>query len=130
MEINGRPSAWLEATASYAIQKSDDNEPDGSLENSPVHLAKLRFAVPWGRMFDVSSGMQYSSSRRTLAGAYTPPVSGRFHNYHQGAAPELRRPARHAQHVQQTILRPHSAQSSGAHHAPAWTLALRGVAPS
>ena len=74
MEINGRPSAWLEATASYAIQKSDDNEPDGRLENSPVHLAKLRFAVPWGRMFDVSSGMQYSSSRRTLAGAYTTPV--------------------------------------------------------
>jgi len=74
IEINGRPSAWLEATASYAIQKSDDNDPDGHLENSPVHLAKLRFAAPLGRKFDVSSGMQYSSSRRTLAGASTTPV--------------------------------------------------------
>ena len=74
IEVNGQPSAWLEATGSYAIEKSDDNDPDGHLENSPTHLAKLRFAVPWGRRFDVSSGMQYSSSRRTLAGAYTTPV--------------------------------------------------------
>ena len=32
------------------------------------HLAKLRFAVPLGRKFDLSSGMQYESSRGTLAG--------------------------------------------------------------
>ena len=74
IEINGRPSAWLEATASYAIQRSTDNDPDGHLENSPNHLAKLHFAVPVGRKFDLSSGMQYYSSRRTLAGANTTPV--------------------------------------------------------
>ncbi len=69
MELSGRPSAWLEATASYAIQRSiDDNDKD-VLENSPDHLAKLRFAIPLGRKFDISSGMQYYSSRLTLAGA-------------------------------------------------------------
>ena len=52
-------------TASYAVQRPYD---EATLENSPVHLAKLRFAVPLGRKFDLSSGMQYDSSRLTLAG--------------------------------------------------------------
>jgi outer membrane receptor protein involved in Fe transport len=64
LEFNGRPWNWLEATASYAVQKSHDSAP---LENSPEHLAKLRFAVPLGRKLDLSSGMQYESSRETLA---------------------------------------------------------------
>src|SRR5579863_9955665 len=34
LEINGRPTGWLEASASYAIQRSRDNDAD-SLENSP-----------------------------------------------------------------------------------------------
>jgi outer membrane receptor protein involved in Fe transport len=46
----------------------------GGLENSPDHLAKLRFAVPLRRKFDASSSMQYYSSRRTLAGAWVTPV--------------------------------------------------------
>jgi outer membrane receptor protein involved in Fe transport len=70
-EINGRPWDWLEATASYAVQRARD---DTVLENSPEHLAKLRFAVPLGRRFDFSSGMQYQSSRLTLAGASVTPV--------------------------------------------------------
>ena len=74
IEINGRPSAWLEATASYAIQKSTENDADGLVENSPDHLAKLRFAVPLGRKFDLGSGMQYISSRRSLGGATVGPV--------------------------------------------------------
>jgi len=65
LELNGRPSNWLEATASYAWQRSNDNT--GVLGNSPNHLAKLRLAVPLGRKFDLSSGMQYESSRLTLA---------------------------------------------------------------
>jgi iron complex outermembrane receptor protein len=73
IEINGRPSPWLEATASYAIQKAKDHDRN-HLENSPNHLAKLRFAVPLGRKFDASSGMQYYSSRATLAGAFVSPV--------------------------------------------------------
>ena len=71
LEINGRPWNWLEATASYAVQRSRD---DSALENSPEHLAKLHFAVPLGRKFDLSSGMQYQSSRWTLAGNSLKPV--------------------------------------------------------
>jgi outer membrane receptor for ferrienterochelin and colicins len=71
LEINGRPANWLEATASYALQWTRD---DTFLENSPQHLAKLRLAVPLGRRFDVSSGMQYQSSRGTLAGNTLPPM--------------------------------------------------------
>jgi outer membrane receptor protein involved in Fe transport len=71
LEINGRPTDWLEATASYAVQRSRD---DGVLENSPARLAKLRFAIPLGRKFDFSSGMQYQSSRLTLSNAAVTPV--------------------------------------------------------
>src|ERR1700722_3235277 len=71
LEINGRPTNWLEATASYAMQRSRD---DSVLENSPEHLAKLRFAVPLGRKFDLGSGMQYQSTRLTLAGSSVTPV--------------------------------------------------------
>ncbi len=71
LEINGRPANWIEATASYALQSTRD---ETLLENSPQHLAKLRFAVPLGRKFDLSSGMQYQSSRGTLAGNTLPPL--------------------------------------------------------
>jgi iron complex outermembrane receptor protein len=70
-EINGRPANWLEATASYAVQQARDT---GALENSPQHLAKLRLALPLGRKFDLSSSMQYESSRGTLAGNSLQPV--------------------------------------------------------
>ena len=74
IEMNGRPTRWLEVTASYAIQRSIDDIDKNVLENSPDHLAKLRFAIPLGRKFDASSGMQYSSSQLTLAGAKVSPV--------------------------------------------------------
>jgi outer membrane receptor for ferrienterochelin and colicins len=99
IEINGRPADWLNATASYAIQRSNDNDEDGHLENSPNHLAKLRFAVPLGRKFDLSSGMQYYSSRKTLAGAYTGPVYlADFTITSKRAAPKLRHPVGPAQY--------------------------------
>jgi outer membrane receptor for ferrienterochelin and colicins len=69
MELQARPASWLEATASYSIQESDDDVAMLELPNSPRHLAKVHFAVPLGRKFDLSSGMQYISSRATLAGA-------------------------------------------------------------
>jgi outer membrane receptor protein involved in Fe transport len=71
LEINGRPTNWLEVTTSYALQQSRD---DSALENSPGHLAKLRFALPLGRKFDLSSGMQYESSRWTVAGSSLKPL--------------------------------------------------------
>jgi len=74
VELQARPSAWLEAAASYSIQQADDDFAKVELPNSPRHLAKLHFAVPLGRKFDLSSGMQYISSRATLAGASVPPA--------------------------------------------------------
>jgi outer membrane receptor protein involved in Fe transport len=71
LEVNGRPTDWLEATASYAFQRAHDNT---ILEDSPQQLAKLRFAAPLGRRFDLSSGMQFESSRLTLAGNILKPV--------------------------------------------------------
>ena len=74
LELNGQPTEWLKATASYAIQRCFDDSDRDVLENSPDHMAKLRFAVPLGRKFSASSGMQYYSSRLTFAGARTGPV--------------------------------------------------------
>ncbi len=67
VEINGKLSSWLEATASYAIQRTKDLADGGVLENSPLHLAKLHFAMPLGRRFELSSGMQYSAPVVSLA---------------------------------------------------------------
>ena len=72
VEWQARPAGWLEATASYSLQLADTDTAD--LPNLAQHLAKLHFAVPLGRKFDVSSGMQYISSRETLAGAPLRPV--------------------------------------------------------
>lgn len=68
-ELQARPATWLEATAGYSFQAADFGATQASLPNSPHHLAKLHFAVPLGQKFDLSSGMQYFSSRDTLAGA-------------------------------------------------------------
>jgi outer membrane receptor for ferrienterochelin and colicins len=73
-EINGHPAKWLDATASYAVQRSRDTFGSALLQNSPQQLAKLRFALPLGRKFDFSSGMQYVSSRLTLANNALPPL--------------------------------------------------------
>jgi outer membrane receptor protein involved in Fe transport len=72
VELQARPAGWLEATASYSLQLADTDTAD--LPNSAQHLAKLHFAVPLGRKFDVSSGMQYISSRETIAAAALKPV--------------------------------------------------------
>jgi len=64
VEINGRPTDWLEVTGSYALQQAQNDA--GGLVNSPSNLAKLRFAVPLGRKFAFSGGLQYGSSRSTL----------------------------------------------------------------
>jgi outer membrane receptor for ferrienterochelin and colicins len=70
-EISGRPTHWFETTASYSLQRSrlTGNE---ILQNSPSQLGKVRFAVPLGRRFDLSSGIQTESSALTLAGNRLP----------------------------------------------------------
>lgn len=67
IETGGKIASWLETTASYALQRTKDLGDGGWLENSPEHLAKLRFALPVWRKFELSSGMQYTSNRTTLA---------------------------------------------------------------
>ena len=61
-------------TTSYGLQRSKDEVQQNRLENSPTHLAKLRFALPVGRRLELTSGMQYESSRTTLADANLSPV--------------------------------------------------------
>jgi len=72
LEVSGRPARWLEASASYALQRSRlvGNE---VLPNSPSQLGKVRFSVPLGRRFDLSGGIQTDSSRLTLAANQLPP---------------------------------------------------------
>jgi hypothetical protein len=72
LETSGKIASWLETTASYAIQRTKDLADGGVLENSPEHLAKLRFAVPVGRKFVLSSGMQYTAIRVSLAQQVVP----------------------------------------------------------
>lgn len=74
IEMNGRPSSWLETAASYAVQRSTDDLERDDLVNSPEHLAKFRLAIPLGRKFHASSGMQYYSSRLSFAGARVRPA--------------------------------------------------------
>ena len=72
IELQARPRGGWKRRAATRIQAADTDA--ANLPNSPHHLAKLHFAVPLGRKFDVSSGMQYFSSRETLAGASLKPV--------------------------------------------------------
>lgn len=74
LEINGRPTRWLETTASYAVQRARDSLTDRTIPNSANHQAKFRAAVPVGRKFSVSHGFQYYSSRGTYAGASLDPI--------------------------------------------------------
>ncbi len=70
-EVTGRPAHWLEATASYSVQRSRLTG-SGILQNSPSQLGKVRFSVPLGRRFSLASGIQTESSALTLAGNRLP----------------------------------------------------------
>ena len=74
LEMDGRPSSWLQITASYSFQKATDDVEHTRLENSPDHLAKLRFALPLGRKLQLSSSLQYYSGRYSLAAVSLPPT--------------------------------------------------------
>ncbi len=74
LEMQMHPAPWLDASASYSIQLTEYADSHAVLPNSPHHLAKLHFAVPLGRKLDLSSGMQYFSSRDTLSGASLRPA--------------------------------------------------------
>ena len=74
VELDGKAFGWLETTASYAIQRTQNLSAGGVLENSPEHLGKLHFAVPLGHKFEFSSGMQYTAAVVSLAELRVSPV--------------------------------------------------------
>ena len=59
----------IHSLASYSLQRARDQETNGTLTNSPSHLAQFRVSVPGPvqRSF-LSSEIQHISSRDTLAG--------------------------------------------------------------
>lgn len=64
--------AWSDDTrlrASYAWQITRDQASGIELENSPRHLAKFNYSMPlFGNALRAGAEIQYTSSRRTLAG--------------------------------------------------------------
>lgn len=59
----------LHSRASYALQRSVDNETGEELSNSPRHLAKLNLGVPiWGEKLHAGIEVQYMSGVKTHLG--------------------------------------------------------------
>jgi iron complex outermembrane receptor protein len=68
-----RGASGARARVSYIAQRTTDTETDLVLSNSPTHLAKATLEAPLlGRRCWLGTGLQYTSSRRTLAGAALP----------------------------------------------------------
>ncbi len=68
-QLEGRFATGLRATASYALQRSEDLATHDELSNSPRHLAKLGVLCPFAReRFLAGLELQYQGSVRTLAG--------------------------------------------------------------
>ncbi len=65
--------AWADDTrlrASYAWQITRSQDTGTTLENSPRHLAKLNYSMPlFGEAWRAGMELQYTSARKTLAGA-------------------------------------------------------------
>jgi hypothetical protein len=74
LEVNG-PASGPETTASYAVQGPRATAGSPLLENWAQQIARLRFAPPLGLRFDISSGMQYESSRPAVASNTLLPLS-------------------------------------------------------
>jgi iron complex outermembrane receptor protein len=66
-EIEWRHASGLRLRASYALQRTEDDNGD-ALSNSPQHLAKLNLVVPlWREHIFSGLELQYTSSAKTLA---------------------------------------------------------------
>ncbi len=71
-QLDARYPSGLQATASYAFQRSKDLATHGELSNSPRHLAKLGVLCPFAReRFLAGLELQYQGSVRTLTGRDT-----------------------------------------------------------
>ena len=74
-EIKGSPAWWLEAMASYTVQKTSAGVAGQSLPNSPAQIGKTRLAVPLVRnRVYLSSALQYVSARMTAGQGLVRPV--------------------------------------------------------
>jgi outer membrane receptor protein involved in Fe transport len=69
LEAERRWQGGMRLRMSYAWQLSREKETGDELVNSPRHLAKLNYSVPvWGDRLRTGLELQYTSSRKTLAG--------------------------------------------------------------
>ncbi|HYM10445.1 MAG TPA: TonB-dependent receptor [Bryobacterales bacterium] len=74
MELGGKPAAWIETTASVALEHAAEQSRP-YLTNSPGCIAKLRGSVPLFKdHLRAAAAMQYLSPRRTVAYAEVPSV--------------------------------------------------------
>lgn len=74
-ELTGRPVAWIETTASLAVQRATNAGHSMALTNSPSRIGKLRASVPLlkNRVMPAVA-VQYLSSRTTMLGDTVPGV--------------------------------------------------------
>lgn len=73
MELNGQPASWLEAVASFSLQRTRGIDSEQRLENSPARLARFRASVPLARRRLMLGGaVRYLGSRFGVEGAYVP----------------------------------------------------------
>jgi len=72
VEMEGKLSRSLDARASYAWQKSENELTGDTLSNSPRHMAKLGLAKAMAReRFQAALELQYLGSRDTVTGGRT-----------------------------------------------------------
>ena len=69
LEAEGRFDSGVRLSASYTLQKSEDQVSGLELSSSPRHLAKLHFSVPTYRELLASLELQYNGASRTIRGA-------------------------------------------------------------
>jgi len=72
VELDGKLGRSLDARASYAWQKSENELTGDTLSNSPRHMAKLGLAKAMAReRFQAGLELQYLGSRDTVSGGRT-----------------------------------------------------------
>jgi len=76
MEINGQPTGWLAAVASFSIQRTRGVDSSQRMQNSPVRLGQFRASVPLARRHLMLTGaVRYLGSRLGADGDRVPAVT-------------------------------------------------------
>jgi outer membrane receptor protein involved in Fe transport len=67
-EVNGRPTGWLEMSASFSAERTRNND-SSQLQNSPPRMAQFRASVPLARQrLLLAGGVRYLGPRMTAYG--------------------------------------------------------------